>query len=295
MIGELAALTAAFLWSAGSFLFTNAAQRIGSIQLNVDRMSLATIFLIITIVIFQIPFTISSSQILYLVISGFIGLVVGDTFLFRAFKEMGPRLSLLIYSCNPAIAAVLAYFLLSESLPIISYLGIILTLTGISFVVLEKPKNDKSQFKVTKASIFYAFMSAVGQAGGLILAKYATMTSDIPIMVATLVRIGSAALTLMIVASIFKRYKNPIKLYNEDRETLKRVGIGSIIGPYLGISLSFVAINYTKIGIASTLLSTVPLLVLPMSAFVYKERVSLRSIVGAIVSVIGVALLFMTK
>jgi len=293
LIGEISALIAAFLWASGSFLFTSAAIKIGSLQLNIDRMALAALFIFITMYFFDITFSATNLQIIYLAASGVVGLLIGDSFLFRAFKEMGPRISLLIYSINPAIAAILAFIFLDELLSILSIFGMALTLTGIAFVVLEKPKEEQSRFKVSFQGVFYAFLSAAGQAGGLILAKYAFNDADIHSFTATMYRIVPSVLIMLPIAFLFKRYKNPIKLYANDLKTLKLVGIGSIIGPYMGITLSFVAIAFAKIGIASTLLATVPIMILPMSRIVYKEKLSLTAVVGALLAVAGVSLLFL--
>jgi drug/metabolite transporter (DMT)-like permease len=65
------------------------------------------------------------------------------------------------------------------------------------------------------------------------------------------------------------------------------------MGPYLGISLSFVALTNTKVGIAATLMSTVPVIVLPLSWYFYKEKLSIISIAGAFITVAGIAMLFL--
>jgi drug/metabolite transporter (DMT)-like permease len=255
-------------------------------------MSIATVLLAITMLLLNISFYISLNQLIYLTLSGIVGLTIGDSFLFRAFKDMGPRVSLLIYSLNPAVATFLAVLLFGETLSWLSLLGIGLTLAGIIMVVLEKPKENKSIFKVSATGVFFAFMAAVGQASGLIFAKYAFMEADIHSFTATFYRILTAVVLLLPSAYVLKRYKNPFKLYAQDMKTLSRLSIGSITGPYLGITLSFIAVSSTKIGIASTLLSTVPIMILPMSAIVYKEKLSLTSILGAVVAVAGISLLF---
>lgn len=291
--GEIAALTAAFLWAVGSFLFTSAVKRIGSIQLNIDRMTLAAIFIAITMLAAGISFSCSLNQLLYLIGSGIVGLIIGDTALFRAFREMGPRISLLIYSFNPAFAAILAFILFGEKLPFISILGIFLTLLGIILVVTEKPQKDNPMnFKVTLPGVLFAFISALGQAGGLIFAKYAFNDSYIHSFTATFYRISTSVLLFLPLGILLKRYVNPFKLYASDRKSFKQISIASIIGPYLGITLSFFAISHTKLGIASTLLATVPVMILPMTRIVYKEKLTLVSVSGAVVAFIGIALLF---
>ncbi|MBX3043548.1 MAG: DMT family transporter [Candidatus Kapabacteria bacterium] len=291
-IGEISALAAAIFWAGISIVFTTVAFRIGAIQLNIDRMILAAIFLLITIFAFSIDFTVNLNQILFLTISGFIGLVLGDTFLFKSFQEIGPRVTMLIYSINPAIAAILAYFFLGEVMEVLAITGVLVTLTGIAVVVMEKP-NAENKFKTTRKGLMYALLGAAGQAIGLIFAKGAYSYGDIHSLTATFVRIASAAIVMLPLGILFKKYKNPIKLYFKERKTFNLVILGSIIGPYLGISLSFVALTNTKIGIAATLMSTVPVIVLPLTWYFYKEKLTFISIAGAFITVAGVSMLFL--
>jgi drug/metabolite transporter (DMT)-like permease len=291
-VGEISALTAAILWAGISIVFTAVAFKIGTVQLNIDRMTLASIFLFITILIFGIDYSVNINQLIFLTISGVIGLVMGDTFLFMSFKEVGPRLTMLIYSINPAIAAILAYFFLGESMEFLGIIGVLVALTGILLVVLEKPATN-SKFRITRKGLIYGLIGALGQAVGLIFAKTAYSYGDIHSLTATFVRITSAAIVMLPIGIMLGRYKNPFKLYFNDRKTFKLVTIGSIMGPYLGISLSFVALTNTKIGIAATLLSTVPVIVLPLSWYYYKEKLSFISIAGALVTVAGIAMLFL--
>lgn len=292
-LGEIAALATAGFWSTSSFLFTAASLRIGTIQLNIDRMVLAGFFILVTMTIADITFALNTEQFLYLTLSGFLGLTLGDTFLFAAFKQIGPRIGILIMSFNPAIATILAWSFLGEDLGMLNVLGISITLSGIALVVLEKPKVDKSKFPITKLGIFYAFMAATGQATGLIFAKQAYNIADIHFMTATFYRIITSIITLLPIGLLMKKYLNPVNLYKNDTRSLKMVSLASIIGPYLGITLSFLAVTNTKVGIASTLMSTMPIIMLPLTYFIYKEKLSAKSVIGAFIAVSGVSLLFL--
>jgi len=171
-IGEGYALAAAILWSFSSFLFTAVSRRIGSIALNINRMITASILLAGTMCVAGISFQISRNQLIYLSLSGIIGLVIGDTFLFRAYKDIGPRITMLIMSFNPAIAAILAFFVIDEGLSLVGVLGIVITLIGISIVVLER-ENNNSKFKISSLGIIFGFIAAAGQGTGLVVAKMA--------------------------------------------------------------------------------------------------------------------------
>lgn len=292
-IGELSALAAALLWSFSSFLFTNASIRLGSIQLNIDRMIMALILLGLTIPFLGVSYSLSNYQIIQLSISGFVGLVIGDTFLFQAFKEIGPRVSMLIMASNPAIASILAYFFLDEVLTGWNIIGILVTMARISMVILEKRRQAEMKFPITAMGILYGFLAAAGQGTGLIFAKFAYVAGDVNSLVATFVRIAAAVIFMIPIGIILKRYKNPLKIYPNDAKSFGMISLGSVIGPYLGITFSFLAIIYTKVGIASTFMSTTPIIMLPLSLLFYNEKLSFRAVVGAFVAVGGVAMLFL--
>ena len=112
-------------------------------------------------------------------------------------------------------------------------------------------------------------------------------------MVATFIRLFASVAILLPAAIILRKYLNPITLYKKNLRAFGATIIGTILGPYLGITFSLVAINYTKVGIASTLMSTMPILMLPMIRIIYKETLTIRAITGAFIAVAGVAILFL--
>lgn len=291
-LGEASALTCAVLWSFSSFVFTEAAIRIGSLQLNLYRSFLATVFLVITIFMFGLDYQISFEQFIYLGTSGIIGLIIGDTFLFAAFKKIGPRISMLVMSMSPAMSALLAYIVIGEVLSFLGIFGIVVTLAGICIVVMQKPDSN-SRFKISKIGVFYSFLAALGQAVGLIFAKLAFDDGEIHSIVATFYRLSVSTVAMLPVMMILKQLRNPITFFMNDKKSLKLVAIGSIIGPYLGITLSILAIVHTKIGIASTLMATVPIIMLPLSRIFHSEKLRISSIIGAFIAVVGCAMLFL--
>lgn len=292
-IGEIASLLTAVLWSGSSIVFTEATKLIGSIQLNINRLMLAAILLAITIPIAGIPIAIGVTPFLLLVVSGFVGLVFGDGFLFKAFQIIGARVSMLIMAVAPGLTAIFGYFFLGEILSIWGIVGMLVTLIGISIVVLER-KEKKIKFRdLNKIGMLYGFLGALGQALGLIFAKSAFNHAEIHPMYATFLRIISAIVILLPIMFLFKKYKNPFQVYAGKKNALLYTLSGSILGPYLGITLSLVAIAYTKIGIAATLMSTVPVLMLPLLKIIYKEKIPLSGFIGAVIAVAGVAILFL--
>ncbi|MBN1638408.1 MAG: DMT family transporter [Ignavibacteriales bacterium] len=291
--GEFAALITAVFWSGTSIVFTEASLRVGSALVNITRLFFAIILLFIVILISQLQFNLSSSQHTNLIISGIIGLVFGDTCLFKAFQLIGARVSMLIMAIAPPIAAILAYFFLDESLSIVGILGIIITIFGIAIVITQREVGTKNRGRINKVGILYALGGAIGQGVGLIFAKAAFNEGEINSFVAAFIRIVISFLVMVPFFIYRKIIQNSIKAFIKNKLALLFTLIGSVIGPFLGITFSLIAIANTQVGIASTIMATPPILMLPLVKIIYKEQLSVASILGAFLAVVGVAILFL--
>ena len=294
-LGELAALVTAFLWSGTSIAFTEASTRVGSVAVNITRLMLALVYLSATILLLKLDLEITFSQITFLGLSGLVGLVFGDGFLFKSFQHIGARLSMLIMSLAPPISAILAYFFLGEFISFLEILGILVTILGIAIVVLQKQENPYSKYKISRIGILYAFLGAVGQGIGLILAKFAFNQGEINGFVATFYRMIPAIIVLFPLTILIQKSVNPFKVYIKNSKAFLYTIVGSIIGPYLGITFSLIAIANTYVGIAATIMATVPVIMLPLVKYYYREKLSLLSILGAFIAVGGIGILFLAK
>lgn len=292
MIGELSALATAFCWSGSSIAFAEATLRIGSVRVNVTRLILAGSLLAATLVIFAIPCNISGSQLLNLSISGFLGLVFGDTFLFKSYEYVGARISSLLMSTAPAITAILAYLFLHESLTTWGMVGMTVTLIGIALVVSGRRDTSSVRIKFPGRGIFYAFLGACGQGAGLVTAKLAFDEGEINGLTATFIRIVAALVFLIPVARMSGRYEHPWRVFLDERKAFFLTFLGAILGPYLGITFSLISISHAKVAIAATIMATVPIIMLPLVKLIYRENLSWRAYGGAFIAVAGVAVLF---
>lgn len=291
-LGEIAALVTAACWSVTSLSFAAATRRVGSVMVNVTRLILALILLFLIIALSGLPLGFSTEQYLLLAASGLIGLVFGDSFLFRAYQEIGPRISMLIMSLAPAFSALLAYVILGESLSAWGAGGIGVTIAGIGVVVTGQ-QRESGKDRVNVRGVLYAVFASAGQGIGLIVARMAFDRGPVPGFSAAFLRIAAAVLVLTPAAALSGRYGNPIPVFSRDRRALLFIVTGAVFGPVLGITLSMVSITYAHVGIAATLMATVPVLMLPLLRWIYHERLSWRAILGALVAVGGVAMLFL--
>jgi drug/metabolite transporter (DMT)-like permease len=291
--GELSALFTALLWSGSSLVFAAATVRVGSVTVNVTRLFLAAVYLVIVVLVFRIESPLTSRQLANLAVSGIIGLAIGDSFLFRAYQEMGPRITMLIMSLSPALTAILGYAFLGEEISPQGILGMGITIAGISVVVLERSPKASGAAPATLAGTMYALAGATGQAVNLLFAKAAFNEGPIDGFLATLIRILASIVVLVPAIILARRWKNPFRVFAGNREALGYTVAGSVLGPFLGIAFSLIAVAHTTVAVASTLMATVPILMLPMVRFVYRERLPLRAIAGAVVAFAGVGLLFL--
>ena len=292
-LGEITALITAVLWAGTAIVFTEATKIVGSYVVNITRLLLATIYLVIVILLLNLDYQISWEQIYLLGLSGVVGLVFGDGFLFKSFQYIGARLSMLVMTLAPPIAAVLAYLYLGEELSGLGILGIAVTISGVSIVVLKRSEQPTTDYKKNNIGYLFAFLGAVGQAANLIFAKEAFHLGEINGFVATFYRMIPSIPFMFFLGFLTRRRTNKISILRQKKDALRYIIIGSIIGPFLGITFSLIAIANTYVGIASTLMATVPIVMLPIIKFYYKQKLSIISIVGAIIAVGGISVLFL--
>ncbi len=262
-------------------------------HVNILRLVLACVILGVAVAIFRLYGSISVSQIINLSVSGVIGLSLGDSFLFRAFKEIGARLSMLVMSLAPAFGAVLAYLMLDERLSLLGVTGIVVTLVGIIVVVIERKGHESTKYLLTGVGLLYATLGAVGQGAGLIFAKMAFLEGEVNGFAAAFIRIFASLAVMIPVMAAARRFENPVPVFRSDRRAFWFTAGGAVFGPVLGISFSLISVANTKVGIAATIMATVPILMLPIARFVTKEHLSWQSVIGAFVTVAGVAILFL--
>lgn len=291
--GEIAALITALCWTITAVAFESAGKRVGSISVNLIRLVIA-LLLISAFNLFtrgmMLPLDATSSTWFWLFISGIIGFVIGDLFLFQAFVLIGSRLSMLIMSAVPPITAITGFLMMGEEISILGLTGMFLTISGIALVILTRnPENNMVRFSYPLRGVIYAFIGALGQAFGLVFSKFG-MGSYNP-FAATQIRIIAAIIGFALVITITKRWKNVYSAFT-DTQAIKSISIGSLFGPFIGVSLGLLAVQHAPTGIVSTITSITPILIIPLSIIIFKEKVLVREIVGAIITLGGISLLF---
>ncbi len=299
MIGEVAALLTAFCWSFNSVVFTLAGRRVGSVAVNALRLWIAVpALLLLHALLFgaPFPFAIEPARLFWLGASGVIGFVAGDAMLFESFLLIGPRLAMLLALLVPVFGAALAWVFLGETLRPVELAAMLLTIAGIAWVVAEGNSGSGAAAAVPARhygrGIWLAVGGAAGQAVGLLFSRQG-LSGGYSAISATLVRVSVAAAVLALAAfarGALRRHLAAMK----DRKALLEITAGALTGPALGVTLSLVAIAHASIGVASTLMSLTPVLLLPVSHFLFNEKITARAIAGTAAALLGVVLLFLT-
>ena len=293
-IGEFAALFTAFSWTVTAVANETASRRIGSLSLNIIRLFLAVFLLAVYNYLargYLLPTDATSYNWFWLSLSGLVGFTFGDYFLFRSFAVIGSRFSMLIMTIVPLLTAFFGWVMINEKLTLLHFLGMVLTFTGISLAIFNRNgKGERLSLKLAPAGIFLALGGALGQSLGLVLSKIGMKGSYDP-FAATQIRVFAGATGFAVLATLISHWPEVFKGI-KDRKAVITTSIGAIFGPFLGVSFSLMAVKFTQAGIASTIMAIVPVLIIVPSMIIYKEKVTLAEIVGAVISVAGVAVFF---
>lgn len=320
-IGEAAASGTAFLWSISALLFTLAGKRVGPNTVNIARLAIGMVIIMAIHQFVQgspFPYETEGWRWGVLALSAILGLVVGDTALFFAFVIIGPRLSMLIMSAVPILSSLFAWLFFGQVIVGVEYLGMALTVGAIAWVVTEdrqtnataagesteevaknpEPEATDPDALVQKPNSFLlgialALIGALGQTANLIVTKFAIKDNDYSELSATEVRILVSLSALLGYFIIRGEIAEMTRNFFKDAVAFAQTSVAALIGPVLGIWLSYIAIQYTKIGVASTIMALPPLLLIPLSALYLDDRVTVRAVIGTIIALIGVTIIFL--
>ncbi|BDU71357.1 DMT family transporter [Mesoterricola silvestris] len=290
--GELAALATSLCWAFNSVCFTVAGRRVGSQAVNASRLFMALAML----VLFHLaafgtafPFNAGAHRLVPLAISGLIGFAVGDALLFEAFLLLGARVAMLLMTLSPVFSAILARIFLAQSLGLPKVAAILATLAGIAWVVGEG-HGESERPKHAALGVLLGVGGALGQSVGLILSEMGMRGGFHPVS-ANLVRVVAGTVAISVWFLFRGQFLDHARRMKDVKAT-SYIFAGAITGPVIGVVLSLYAITHTSMGVAATLMSLSPVLLLPISMGVFKERISPRAWAGTVLSIAGAAALF---
>jgi drug/metabolite transporter (DMT)-like permease len=226
-----------------------------------------------------------------LLLSGVVGIGVGDTAYFESLTSFGPRRALLLGTLAPPLAAVAALLALGEGLSARAWLGILVAVLGVTWVITERvPEATETQAQVVRG-VAFGLLAALAQAGGAVLSRAAFVRADVGSLESATLRLAAGVVVLAAWMALRRQRIARWAWDAEARALWGRLLLAVFLGTYLALWLQQVSLKWTQAGIAQTLFATSPLFVLPLAAWA-GERITGRAVAGAVLALVGVALLF---
>ena len=307
-LGETIALLVSVSWTVSSVFADMAIRRLGTMNTNVIRLFMSVVVLgLVMLVAVGRPYPVyaDSPTWFWLALSGIVGYVFGDWCLFNCYESIGARFGQLLMTLAPPIAAIAGWLMLGETLSWRSLVAMFVTLCGIAISVLSKGEGHKVQFALPVKGIIYGVGAGLGQGVGLVLSKVgldhyaACIPADAPAAMdgmlpfaSTMIRASVGALGLLFIIALQKHLPGLGKAMR-DGKGMGYAAILTVFGPAIGVSLSLMAVRYTSAGIASTLMGLSPVFILIPYAFIFKQKISMRELLGVAVTMAGVFLFFL--
>jgi drug/metabolite transporter (DMT)-like permease len=292
--GEFAALLTAFFWTVTALAFESAAKKIGSLAVNIIRLVIGFTFLSIYNIISRghlFPVDATAYNWIWLTLSGLVGFVLGDLFLFKSYTVIGSRFSMLIMTLVPPITALFSWIMIGEKLRLLHLAGMTLTFSGIAIAIFSRSgKGEKLSLKLAPKGILFALGGAVGQALGLVLSKVGL--TDYDPFAATQIRVIAGIIGFSVLITFMSRWGSIFQGL-KNRQGIASTTLGAFFGPFLGVSFSLISVKFTEAGVASTIMALVPVIIIAPAVILYKQKVTIAEIIGAIISVAGVAVMFL--
>jgi drug/metabolite transporter (DMT)-like permease len=267
---------------------------ISPLVLNLAKGAIAIVLIVLTLIIQQnLQPQLPPAAIFWLMLSGVVGIGLGDTAYFKSINHFGARRALLMETLAPPLTALMALFFLQERLGAIAWCGILLTVGGIAWVISERVPTADQQALNLKAGLMWSVLAQLGQASGAVMSRGALANTTVDPLWSGLLRITAGAIVLVLLVSsrgAIRQQLQPLR----SRQLLPLLGVAAVLGTYLAIWLQQVAFKFTPAGIAQALLATSPLFVLPIAASL-GDRITGRAVFGVVIAIAGIWLLIGTS
>ncbi len=311
--GETISLVVALSWTATALCADIASHKLGAQPLNLIRMGLSLVCLVVFLWVLTgspMPIGTDGKTWFWLALSGLVGYVFGDYCLFNSYVVFGSKFGQLFMTIAPPTAGVAGWLFLGERMDGHAWLAMAVTLSGIAMSILGKDKRDTNhrlrlRLKLPIKGVMFGIGAGVGQGLGLVLSKQGldTYATALPVGVSeevvfampfagTFIRaiFGFMGFFVLLVCS---GKMDRVGCALKDRNGMTFAFLTTLFGPFIGVSLSLMAVQHTQAGIASTLMALTPVLIIFPYALVYRQKIKPMEFVGALVTVCGVAMFFL--
>lgn len=305
-LGEICALLTALCWTGSSSAFAVASRAVGPRPANQFRLYAALPCLLVLAWVVTgscWPRGLGEERLWYLVASGVAGLVLGDIGFFYALAKIGPRLSSVVFAAWPGMTVGIEA-LCGRAPTALVLVGIALTMLGVGLVLLRNRDgaswNPGLQRHQWWLGLGGALLGALGQASGFLLAGHGMAAGpDLPGGVdplhATVVRMATGVAGLQVYLLLL-RQPFALRAVFASPLAIRAALLGALCGPVGGVWLSMVSrVHAQNAGVASALMATTPIFMMPVAWRLYGARVGWLGTFGTLLAVGGVVLCFLVR
>lgn len=297
VLGISAALLSAASWALGAILFKQLGESLSSFAMTLVKGALSVLLLAVAIAVcellsrFGLDVTgfeaIGFTPLMVLALSGILGIAVADTCFFEALRELGPHSLVLLQTVGLILTPLGAVVFLGESRTPIEWFGIGLIVAGVTFVLYVNLSSDE-QGGAGWRGLLFGLLSVFCMSASFIIAKPAL--ESVSAIEATLIRMAAGTLGLLLLGLVTGRlgaWVVPLK----DAGLAGRFLVAVCVVTFGGFWLSLLAMKHLDVSMATPLISTEPLFVLPLAALMLKEKITWRALAGTVATIAGIALL----
>ena len=305
-LGELISIGVAFSWTATALLSEMGSKRMGNVTLNFVRMAITLVFSAILFWVVTgspLPAKASGEAYMWMMLSGLVGYVIGDFCLFQCYIIIGSKFGQLFMTLAPITAAIMAWFTLGQEIRPMGIVAMVVTLTGIAITVLGRGDGShRLSLKLPLNGVLSAIGAAVCQGVGLVLSKIgmdhyeASLAAPCePWILPFYANVFRclAGITGFFLLLAFREGFTSLRKNVTDRTSMTVATLTTIFGPFVGVGCSLLAVQYTSAGIASTLMALTPIIIILPAWWLFKQPITAKSVLGALISVTGVSLFFL--
>jgi len=291
---ELAALAAAASWALSGIISAGPSAHMGAMAYSRLRMSMVFVMLAVAALFTGGCGTLTADIVPALLASGVIGIFVGDTALFLAMNRLGPRRTSILFAMNAPMAVLLGWLVLGERLEPLPLFGVGVCMAGVVLaIVFGKRRSQLHTWEDVKGPLWIGIalglLAAAGQAVGALIAR-PVMAGGVDPVAASAVRVGISAVALIAAMQL------PIAGFKQRNPPTWRiaglVALSGFMAMGVGMTLILFALASGKVGVVSVLSATTPVMILPMIWASTRERPAIGAWFGAVLVVVGSALLF---
>ena len=286
IVGILAALGSAASWAVGTILFKGVGAQFSPMAMTLIK-SLGGAVLLLAFLLFFGWTSAPKDALVWLALSGLLGISAGDTFFFAALQRLGAHQLIIIMMLGPAVTVLMAVLLLGELPSLVAWLGIVLVLGGVGLTLLGD-SNATEQPATTRAGVGLGLLCILSMAVSIIVAKLGLRS--ISALEGTFLRMVSGFVGILLLGLLRRRifsWLSPLR----KGQLRGRFALAVVVVTLGGFWLSLLAIKHLDVSIANTLIATEPLFALPLAVLWLKERPSRLALTGACVAIPGALLL----